>query len=135
MRAFAGQLIRYGLASGLALALDWGLMVALTELFGVHYLAAATAGFTAGAALAYGLSVGFVFTDRRVTDRRAEFALFVLIGLVGLAVNGALLHAAVRWGGLHYAVAKGPVAIAVFSLNFLLRRSLLFSAAPRGAAA
>ena len=129
------QLLRYGLASGVALAVDWGLMIALTERFGVHYLAAAAAGFAAGATVAYTLSVAFVFSERRVADARLEFTLFVLIGLVGLAANEALMHAAVAWAGLHYALAKAPVAVAVFSLNFALRRSLLFSTAPRPAAA
>jgi putative flippase GtrA len=129
MRALLEQLVRYGLVSAVALAVDWGLMVALTEKLHVHYLASAAAGFAAGAAVAYTLSVLFVFRERRVADARAEFALFLLIGVVGLAANQALLHVAVEWAGLHYALAKAPVALAVFLLNFGLRKSLLFTAA------
>jgi putative flippase GtrA len=129
MRAVLEQLVRYGLVSAVALAVDWGLMVALTEKLHLHYLVSAAAGFGAGVAVAYTLSVLFVFRERRVSDPRTEFALFLLIGLVGLAANQALLHAAVEWAGLHYAVAKAPVAVAVFLLNFGLRKTLLFSVA------
>jgi putative flippase GtrA len=128
MRAMLGQLVRYGLVSAVALAVDWGLLVALTEKLHLHYLVSAGAGFSAGVAVAYTLSILFVFEQRRVSDPRAEFALFLLIGLVGLAANQALLHVAVEWAGLHYALAKAPVAVVVFLMNFGLRRTLLFSA-------
>jgi putative flippase GtrA len=135
MRALLEQLVRYGLVSAVALAVDWGLMVALTEKLHLHYLVSAAAGFAAGVAVAYTLSILFVFGERRVSDPRAEFALFLLIGLVGLAANQALLHLAVEGAGLHYALAKAPVAAAVFLLNFALRKTLLFTAAqPRRAA-
>ena len=121
------QFLRYGLASGVALGVDWGLRVGLTETLGVPYLAAAAAGFFAGMLVAYALSVRFVFEERRYADPRAELALFAGIGVVTLALNQALLFALVEALGVHYAVAKAPTAGACFLANFALRKALLFS--------
>ena len=122
------QFIGYGFASAAALAFDWALMVALTELAGLPYLLAGGLSFTAGAFVAYVLSVAFVFDERRYRDRRVELALFVGVGAAALLLNQVLLYAFVEGLGLHYAVAKAPVAIACFLLNFTLRKMLVFSA-------
>ena len=134
-RALLVQLFKYGAASGVALAVDYGLMVALTELAGLHYLVSATIGFCCGAVVAYMLSVAFVFTERRLASAGVEFALFVLIGVAALGLNQALLFALVDGAGLHYALAKVPVTGVVFLFNFGVRKAVLFSAAPRMAAA
>jgi putative flippase GtrA len=125
----SGEFLRYFLVSAVALAVDWGLMVLLTRVFGLHYLLSATIGFCAGLAVAYLQSVAFVFRRRRLASAGAEFALFCLIGLLGLGLNLFALHAIVAWIGIGYALAKGPVAGVVFLFNFTLRRALLYSGA------
>lgn len=129
------QMLKYGLASSVALAVDYGLMVALTELAGLHYLISSAAGFCCGAAVAYGLSVRFVFQERRVAHRGLEFAVFVAIGVVALGLNQLLLMALVEGAGLNYALAKLPVVGVVFLFNFLVRKMVLFSGPPASAAA
>lgn len=54
------ELALYGLASALALGVDWGLLLLLTKL-GVNYLVASGAGFTSGIGVTYVLSVSMVF--------------------------------------------------------------------------
>jgi putative flippase GtrA len=85
--------------------------------------------------VAYVLSVAFVFTERRMSSAGVEFGLFVLIGVAALALNQVLLFGLVDGMGMHYALAKIPVTGMVFLFNFAVRKAVLFSAAPRAAAA
>jgi putative flippase GtrA len=119
---------KYFLVSLAALALDYALLVALTSLGHVHYLISAAVGFAAGLVLNYALSVAFVFRQRRLADRRMEFAGFFLIGLAGLALNEALMKLFVDGAGLGYALAKVPATGVGFVFNFGVRRAMLFTA-------
>jgi putative flippase GtrA len=121
------EFLRYGLSSGLALGLDYALLVVLTEGGGLHYFASAAIGFCAGMILIYALSVSFVFEQRRLTSAAAEFTRFVTIGLLGLCLNQLLLWLVVSSFSLSYALAKIPTAGVVFLFNFTARRALLFS--------
>lgn len=134
VRAFASDLVRYGLCSAAALALDWSLLVLLVKV-GVNYLAASATSFMAGMILAYAGSIFFVFRGRRAWRIRAEIAGFFLIGFAGLALNQLLIFLFVHGCGLHVGIAKAPTACCVFVFNFLLRRALLFAGAspPRAA--
>lgn len=121
------ELMLYGLASALALGLDWGLLLALTAL-GVNYLAASATGFVSGMAVTYLLSVSVVFRHRPVADRRREFVGFVGVGLAGLILTQGLMALWVEVLRLHPGVAKIPTAGIVFIFNFTVRRALLFKA-------
>ena len=79
-----------------------------------------------GAAVAYVLAVRFVFHAHRLHNRELEFLSFVLIGLVGLAVNVLVLSVAHGRLGMDLLPAKGVAAGCTFLTNFGLRRQLLF---------
>ncbi len=128
-RLFASDLCGYGLCSAAALALDWSLLILLVKL-GVHYLFAAALSFMAGMIVAYVGSILFVFPGRRACGPATEIAGFLAIGLAGLALNQVLIFGFVHGWGLNVAIAKAPTAGCVFLFNFLLRRALLFAAAP-----
>ena len=132
---FSARLVRlfnegwkYFLVSLAALALDYGLLVGLTEIGHLNYLVSAAIGFLAGLALNYALSVAFVFREHRLGDRRIEFLGFLLIGLAGLGLNEVLMKAFVESAGLVYALAKIPATGVGFVFNFSARRLLLFTA-------
>lgn len=136
MRAFAadqplGRLtregVRYAGASAFALAVDFGIYVALIRLADVSYLVAAPIGFAFGLAAVYSLSVRWVFRHRRLSDARMEFAIFTLIGVAGMALNQAVLFAGVEWVGFTYEGAKIASAAMVFCFNFGARKLLLFT--------
>lgn len=120
------EALGYAAASACALAVDVAILWTLVHFFAWGYLAAATVSFLAGACVAYGLSVTLVFKRRRLRDRRAEFAGFVMIGAVGVAINAGVIYFAVRYLGLHYLIAKGIAAGFTFTCNFLARRQILF---------
>lgn len=126
------ELALYGLASALALGVDWGLLLALTRA-GMNYLVASGIGFVSGIGVTYALSISMVFRHRPVADRKREFVGFLAIGLAGLVVTQALMALWVE--ALHMApgLAKIPTAGIVFLFNFTVRRALLFRARPVGA--
>ncbi len=129
MKVIIREAFGYAIASGIALGADFAILYALVHYFAWWYLAAATLSFTAGMGVAYLISVRLVFKERRLEDRRIEFATFAAIGAVGLAVNAGVMFVAVRYFGLNYLVAKGVAAGFTFLSNFLCRRQILFTRA------
>lgn len=119
----------YGMASAVALLADWGVLLALTRM-GLNYLPASAVGFLLGMAVAYVLSVAFVFRVRPILDRRREFVGFLAVGLAGLLLTQGLMAFWVEALGLAPGLAKAPTAGIVFLFNFSVRRALLFRGPP-----
>ena len=126
MHPTARQLLKTAVASQAAFWLDFGILALLTEAAGLHYLASAAIAFLAGTTVSYVLSVVWVFDSRRVASKAAEYALFVLVGAVGLALNEALLWVFTETLGLHYLISKILAATLIFGWNFAARKLLLF---------
>ena len=120
------ELWRYFVVSCLALGVDYGLLVWLTEAYQVHYLVSGAAGFVAGAVVAYLGSVCWVFSARRLSDRGQEVTLFVLIGVGGLGLNELVLWSLTDYVALHYSASKLAAAGAGFVFNFVARKVILF---------
>ena len=120
------QFVRYGLVSVIALAVDFGGMVLLVELFSMHYLVAATVSFISGLAVNYLLSRAWVFTERKYESRVKEFIIFTSIGIVGLLLNNSIMWLAVERIGIYYIFSKIIATILVFFWNFGLRKMLVF---------
>lgn len=123
----AKEWLRYVAAGLVALGVDFGIYVGLIRLAGVHYLVAAPLGFAFGLATVYLLSIRWVFGYRRLADRRAEFALFAMIGLAGMALNQGIIYLAVQAMPGAYEIAKILSAGMVFCFNFVSRKLLLFT--------
>src|SRR5258708_6403390 len=82
---------RYFMASVVALAVDYGLLIALTELAHLHYLISSTISYSSGSVVQYLLSIALVFRSRRLSDQRMEFVAFFGLGLLGLAATQLIL--------------------------------------------
>lgn len=117
----------YTAGAAAAFATDFGLLWALVEKAGLHYLLAATISFLAGTVVVYWVSIRHAFRFRRIEDRRAEFGYFATIGAVGVLLNLVLMFVLVDWIALHYLAAKVCAATITFVTNFGMRKWLLFS--------
>lgn len=121
------EFLRYFVASGGALAVDFGLYR-----FGLHvglaYWLAALIGFCAGAVFAYVASVFWVFETRSVSRAGVEFGLFVAIGIAGLLLTEAILWLEIERLGLPPLWSKVGAAGIVFFFNFGVRKFTLFRA-------
>ena len=127
MGKLLSELTRYGLVSVIALAVDTSVLYALVNLAGWHYLPASGLAIAAGGAVAYLLSIRFVFRSRHVHNPSLEFAAFLSLGLLGLVVNAAALFVAISTVGLGLITAKLFAAGCTFAANFTLRRQFLFA--------
>lgn len=130
MKSLSGVLresARYFGASAVALAVDFGVYSGLIRLAGVDYLVAAPIGFLLGLATVYLLSIRWVFSQRRLSNARAEFALFASLGIAGMALNQIIVYAGVALLGLVPEIAKLLSAAVVFCFNFTSRKLLLFT--------
>lgn len=124
------QFVLYGLISAVALVLDIGLLIFLTEYVGIYYLVSASISFMMGMLLVYVVSISFVFDERRVSSTSLEFTGFVAIGIAGLLLNAFLLWCITSGTPLSYQLAKLPTAGIVFLFNYFARRHLLFKTKP-----
>lgn len=126
----AAEFVRYFFAGLVALGVDFTLYVALTELAGWHYLVSASVAFCAGLGTIYALSILWIFRARRVARKSHEFALFAVIGVLGLGLTNVVLYSLTELLGLDYRVSKLFAAALIFIFNFGCRKYYLFRAGP-----
>lgn len=120
------QLFRYGIVGGISFVVDWGTLMLLTEVAGVHYMVSAALAFVLGLACNYILSTRWVFGESRMSSRLAEFTAFAVIGIIGLLLNELIIYICTDLAGWHYLAGKVVSTILVFFWNFLARRFLIF---------
>ncbi|MDP6691225.1 MAG: GtrA family protein [Alphaproteobacteria bacterium] len=125
--AVSGEFSRYMVVSAAALAADLGLLYLLSVGLGAHYLIANPIAFTLGALVAYFGSVHWAFQNRKLSNSGLELAIFVAIGVGGLAVNEAVMWLGVEVAALSLLFAKAAAAVTSFSFNFIIRKLVLFS--------
>lgn len=81
------QMIKFGFVGVLCFFIDYGIMVFLTEVFGINYMVSSTVSFSVSVTVNYILSVAFVFETDKDKNKIKEFIVFVLLSIVGLGVN------------------------------------------------
>lgn len=121
------QLFRATFVGGIAFLVDFGGLYVLTERVGLHYLVSAALSFGLGLLTNYTLSVAWVFPRRRLRNRWVEFAVFGVIGLVGLGCNELTIWLLTEKSGLHYLMSKIAATIGVYFWNFFARKLALFN--------
>ncbi len=97
----------------------------MTSVLGVDYLISGAIAFLVGLTIVYILSVRWVFEARALSDWKAEFLVFAMIGVVGLGLNELVLWILTGYFDLFYMFSKVASVVAVFSWNFGARKYLL----------
>jgi putative flippase GtrA len=126
MKTVVQEAIGYAGVSACALIIDITVLFILVHYLSWWYVAAATTSFLVGLLVVYALSVTLVFKYRRINDQRLEFASFVGVGMVGVAINTAAISFGVKMLGMHYLISKCGAAGFTFVWNFVARRQFLF---------
>lgn len=121
------QFFRYCFVGGLAFLVDYGLLYLLSDKFGLHYLVSASIAFIAGLVVNYVISTYWVFSESKYQNKRKEFAIFAIIGIIGLGLTEALMWLFTEPVGLHYMLSKLITAALVLLWNFLARKIILFT--------
>lgn len=121
------EFLRYFAVSAVALACDFAIFSLSLRTGLLGWFGAGIAGFAVGLAVSYYLCIRFVFSYRQLARMpAAEFAVFALVGLVGIIVTELVLWLGIDRLGLNAELSKLAAAGASFICNYLLRRGLLF---------
>jgi putative flippase GtrA len=123
----SAQLLKYFFVGGIAYCVDFGSLYILTDVVKVHYLISAAIAFTLGLITNYTLSIFWVFSKRTLADKRLEFIIFTVIGVVGLGLNEVIIWFFTEFAHFHYLISKVFSTVVVFFWNFFARKKILFS--------
>jgi putative flippase GtrA len=130
------QVPRALVASVLAAAVDFGLLIALKEAAGWDPVLAAVVSYLVGGVVQYVLCACWVFpvlsNGRPLAPQSVAvgFAAFTFLSLVGLAITFATMKVLCDWAQVNYAVAKVAALGLAFGWNFSSRKFWLFRSRP-----
>ena len=127
MRKLIEQILKFGVVGVIATAIDFVVLIALTELLGINPVISATISFTVSLIFNYLASMRYVFARREELSRRREFVTFVILSLIGLGINDALMWAGTELVAVDYRLVKVFATAVVMVWNFVTRKIFLES--------
>lgn len=130
MKKLFAQLMKFGVVGFIAFLIDYGLLAFCTEILHINYLVSATIGFTVSVVFNYLASMRYVFTHKDGMSRRREFIIFVVLSVIGLAINNIILWAGVELIHVHYLIVKIFATAVVMIWNFVTRKIFLDADGP-----
>lgn len=116
----------YVVAGGIATAAHYAVLLVLVEVFAFPAAPSAAFGALCGAAVSYVVNRLMTFSGTLVRHRQAV-PRFVLIAVVGAALNGALVWVGVYLLSWHYLAAQALATLLVLGLTYRLNRSWTFA--------
>ena len=125
MGKLVAQIMKFGVVGVIAFFIDFGVMVFLTEVFGMNPVASATISFTVSVVVNYLASMRYVFQHREGMSRSREFVTVVVLSVIGLAINDALMWAGTELAAFDYRLVKIIATAVVMVWNFVTRKIFL----------
>ena len=125
MQRLIQQIMKFGIVGVLAFIIDYGLMVALTELVGLVPVASATVSFIVSVVFNYVASMRFVFSHKEDMSKQREFVIFVVLSVIGLLINDGLMWAGTELVAIDYRIVKIGATAVVMVWNFVTRKLFL----------
>lgn len=125
LKKLIAQFMKFGIVGVIAFIIDYGVMIFLTEVFGVPYLISTTISFVVSVIFNYFASMRFVFKRKDDMSRRREFIIFVVLSVCGLAINDVLMWLMVDSLFIDYRLSKIVVTVVVAVWNFVTRKIFL----------
>lgn len=126
LKKLATQFLKFGVVGVIATGIDFGIMIFLTEVFGVDPVISSGISFCTSTVFNYLASMRFVFGHREDLSKRHEFIIFVVLSLIGLGLNQLIM-----WGGTTvlgerwYILVKVAATGIVMLWNFFSRKHWL----------
>ena len=126
VKGIVSQFLKFGIVGVIATAIDFGIMVALTELVGLPPVASAGISYGVSTVFNYLASMRYVFRHREELSRQREFVIFVTFSLIGLGLNELIMWAGgVVVGDEWYVLTKVVATALVMFWNFFSRKRWL----------
>ena len=125
MRKLIEQIMKFGVVGVIAFVIDFGVMVFLTEVFGIDPVISATVSFIISVAFNYAASMRYVFSHREGMSRTREFIIFVVLSAIGLGINDLLIWAGTDLASFDYRLVKIFATAVVMVWNFVTRKIFL----------
>ena len=125
MRNLLAQIMKFGIVGVVATVIDFGVMNLFHYGFHLDILIANTSGFVISLIFNYLASMKYVFAHKEGMSRRREFAIFVVLSVIGLVLNDAIVLALNVRLGLEANIAKVCATAIVMVYNFVTRKIFL----------
>ena len=125
MRKLIEQIMKFGVVGVIAFVIDFGVMVFLTEVFGIDPVISATVSFIISVIFNYAASMRYVFSHREGMSRTREFVIFVVLSAIGLGLNDLLIWAGTDLASFDYRLVKIFATAVVMVWNFVTRKIFL----------
>lgn len=119
------QFLKFAVVGLISFAVDWLLLVVLTDLCHVDYLMSTSVSFIVSVALNYALSVRYVFPHRDDMSRKREFTIFAILSAIGLGLTDVFMFVGVTMLNVAYQAMKVIATFCVTWYNYFSRRKFL----------
>ena len=125
MKKLLEQIMRFGIVGVIAFVIDYGVLLVLTEVAGVHYLISSAIAFLVSVIFNYIMSVTFVFETDKNRSKGAEFGLFAIMSAGGLGINQLMMWLLSDLMFIPYQLSKILTTAVVMVYNFVTRKLFL----------
>ncbi len=122
------QFLKFGVVGVIAFVIDYGVLMLLSQVFGMDPVLAAGISFCVSVIFNYLASMRYVFTHREDLSRGREFVIFIVLSAIGLVINEICMAAGVAVLGtsaLMVTVTKLFATAVVMVWNFVSRKKWL----------
>lgn len=86
------QIFKFIIVGGISFLVDFLVYTIMCNVLYIHYIIAGIAGFVVSVIVNYVLSMRFVFVSKEDMRKDKEFAIFVLLSLLGMLLNSIILY-------------------------------------------
>lgn len=128
MKKLIEQILKFGVVGIIATVIDFGVLYILSQPLGMDPVISAGISFCVSLVFNYVASMRYVFTHREDMSRSSEFVIFLVLSLIGLAINEAIMAAGVAVLGNSALAVMGTKVLAtaiVMVWNFVSRKKWL----------
>ena len=108
------QFLKFAVVGLISFGIDWGMLIALVELFHLDFLMSTTVSF-----------ITYVFDHREGMSRKREFTIFTILSVIGLGLNDLYMFVGVTFLSIGYQAMKAIATFLVTWYNYFSRRFFL----------